>query len=70
MKEYRIEVKVCDFAHWAVIYKTSNSVDLIHTFNYLTKTNNVGYKYRCSIYLGGRWCVVNPQLISLFHVEH
>ena len=69
MKYYWIEVKVCDSAPWAVIYKTSNPVHLIQTFKYLTKTNNVGYQYRCSIYMGGRLCVVKPQLISSFHVE-
>ena len=69
MKYFRIECKFREWTPWAVIYKTSNSVDLINTYNYLTKTNYSDCHYRCSIYLGGRWCIINPQLISLFYVE-
>ena len=70
MTNFRIQCKFRHFTPWVVIYQTSNSVDLINTFKYLTETNNGDYHYRCSTLLGGRWCKIIPELISLFHVEH
>lgn len=70
MINFRIQCKFRDVTPWVVIYKTCNSVDLSNTFKYLSETNTGDYKYRCSIFLGGRWCKITPEFISLFHVEH
>ena len=69
MTNFRIECKFRDITPWVVIYKTPNSDDLINTFKYLSETNTGDYYYRCSIFLGGRWCKITPKSISLFHFD-